>query len=182
MKINLCAFLFGSACLFAACDSDKNSEAIDPAAPHRPTFAGDWENHGFIYSTGLILENNGKFRYYYRGCTGEVYSAGEWTSDGDFVTLTSFDMYKTDPPMEPIVTEREKRTSSEHKSESIKVDWTFRVTEWTSTIMAMPDSTHAYFDHQRFILRQDTLYGLDNNALFTGEKFGKRRIMMSTQL
>jgi hypothetical protein len=181
MKPPLIILLLVSALLFNSCDREAKHVSIPPATKKQLSFTGDWEHSFPFFSGSLVLESRGKFRFFESGCLGQRYSEGLWATDGTFVTLNSFDEFKETPQL---ITEELSHESFSGFSEIVGDSLVLKVRNIDLPVhrASLPDTTYEYFNNQRFVLQQDTLYELDKNALLTGRKFCKRRIVIEAKL
>jgi hypothetical protein len=181
MKPTLIILFLVSAFLVNSCDRETKHASITPAKKNQLNFAGDWEHNFPFYSSSLILESSGKFRFMERNCFGQRYSEGLWTSGGAFVTLNSFDKFKETPhsATEPIA---ELSDSSFVEFVGDSVVWKPQHLNVSYRVPPLPDTTYEYFNSQRFVFQQDTLYELEKNVVLTGRKFSKRRILIEARL
>src|SRR5215212_6605215 len=65
-----------------------NMKRIDPVC-------GEWSHSLFMSSSELSIKEDSTFRFHFRGCLGQGYTAGRWVKTGHNLLLTSYDIYKT---------------------------------------------------------------------------------------
>ncbi len=60
---------------------------------NKNALCGKWKNSGWIFSSNLVINKNGTFKYFFRSCTKEEVSAGYWQVEGKYLVLTSNRQY-----------------------------------------------------------------------------------------
>ncbi len=111
---------------------------------------GTWTYSFPFFSSVLSIGEDGRFSYWNQGCLGSSYSAGSWKEEGGYYVLCS-----------------DERFREQKVPEALPVETTGTGDSIVYTVnVQQPDSFYIYFDHDRYLLKGDTLFGLNS---VTGE-------------
>jgi len=99
LRIFISAFL--GLCLLTQCNTKQNVNSatktlsLSTKTQTENILTGEWKyNNTIWYSSVLILQDNGFFKFQGQGCYGQKFSQGQWTENKEIIQLTSFDTFK----------------------------------------------------------------------------------------
>jgi hypothetical protein len=156
-------------------------ELISP----NPLFA-TWEYSFPFYSSELIIDSNGTFKFYNGSCLGKGYSEGTWIRIGQELVLTSYDRYKkprTVPTSTVVYTPVQNKKAKTKQIKSSKDPFTFDMSEYSSeysiTTGYWPDTANLYFDHSRYRIGENVLVELDEEGRETKRVYNNGKITVN---
>ena len=155
-------------------EKDSTLAVADPIfqfLPPSKSIYGEWEDHSiFIYSANLTLNKNGTFDFRDDGCTQHSYSKGTWTMKYGFIELTSFNEYnesnKQHVPSYVSVKGDQSSKKNNYKPTVIFFDTSMLHEQFKYN----PDSVLVYFDKRKFVLKNDTLFGVTTLSKFAKQQ------------
>jgi hypothetical protein len=169
--------------LMATCNnhhsSNKDILTSNPVPSQPASVHGVWTYNFPFYSSELIIDTGGTFKFHNQGCTGQGYSEGNWKLYGDILVLTSFDKYKevqqsvvTVIETKPIQAPYKKKKKGGQKTLyfDTSLDHIYSSLHTSTFSFKYPDTSNIYFDQIIYRLRGDTLYQIDKEGLYTSEK------------
>lgn len=165
-------------CVLTQCSSDKGNigeTEIGPGSGNRAnqnSVIGEWKHKSTIwYSSELILQENGNFRFHRQGCFGHNFSEGHWIQQNGRILLTSFPEFKEEEGAERKQVEEIKK--EEDTLENAKATYTFIGTKTFKSfkIPGPNDTLRIYFDKVQLQLKNDTLCPVSTGHLAKKEKF-----------
>ncbi len=122
---------------------------------------GKWKYENTIwYSSELILQDDGIFKFHDQGCYGQKFSQGQWTNNNGIIQLTSFDTFK-----------QKEQSQANELSESEK-KYEHKLKKFPPSLLLGPnDTVRIYLDKVQLQLKSDTLYCVGADKLPEGAKF-----------
>jgi hypothetical protein len=113
--------------------------------PKQAILTGQWlYNNTIWYSAELTINKDGEFRFYTQNCLGQNFTEGKWSKEGDIIVLSSSEAYNL---------------KKQNKNRAL---------------LSPGDTTKIYFTHERFQLRNDTLFFVGQNNLLEKHEFSKQ--------
>lgn len=162
--------------LFTQCKS-KQSEVVVQTDTPATTYIGEWSYSFPFYSSELIIEANGAFKFHEQGCMGHGYSEGKWTQHGANIMLTSLEHYANNevPKIIEVKGSTEATKPRENrKNKKGKIEYSFDSSFINTTVtykFGPNDTTNVYFDKLQLRINGDTLYRLDSYGYRTDTKY-----------
>lgn len=142
------------------------------------SITGSWFYSFPFYSSELVINDNGLFKFHNRGCMGHGYSEGSWTIENGDLILSSFDKFREH--IEPISTSIQSPPITDKivsvKKRKGKYEFTINPSVYNTTVsVKWPDTSNVFFDHVSYKLLGDTLYQLDLQGVSSETKFHQRK-------
>ncbi len=163
----------------SACSEKKQEIQLQSQEPkHNPAkdlnIYGKWTHSFPFYTSELTVWDNGTFSFFTQGCLGKSYSRGTWELYGADIICTSFDNYEEhkesiittiteDPPFP-------KKKSVKWKKSKLKYEANFVMLKMSAGFN-FPDTFNNYLNHERFRIKDDMLYKLNEFGVLDGQKF-----------
>lgn len=162
--------------LFTQCKR-KQSELVVHADTPATAYIREWSYSFPFYSSELIIEASGVFKFHEQGCLGHGYSEGKWTQNGENIMLTSLEQYANNKV--PSIIEVKGSTKASKQKENRKkkrrnIEYSFDSSFINATVMyrfGPNDTSNVYFDKVQLRISGDTLYRLDGHGYRTDTKY-----------
>lgn len=142
----------------------------------KTAITGTWVYSFPFYSSELTLQENGKFTFYERGCTGQGYSEGNWSINDETLILKSSEKFRKQ--VEAIINYTHKSSTKQKTRVTNTKAGMYQVTIdpslfETNASFIWPDTSNVFFDNVKIRITVDTLFELDKRGILTTAKYYK---------
>lgn len=158
-------------------DSNSATQILSPSTKKQTEnpLTGEWKYSNSIwYSSELILQDNGIFKFHDQGCYGQKFSQGQWTNNNGIIQLTSFDTFKQKEQTESIKSTEvadQKKTKRKLKKGEVEIVFAGFKDVPPPVLPGPNDTVRIYLNKIQLRLSNDTLFCVGSDKLPEGAKF-----------